>query len=893
MPYTLNGIGTHYYGRRNVSRVNGTCPHCNRWAVLTSYDTRECFCILFVPIIPLKRYRIQNECGACARHYRSALHTFNEQLRTVVDPLRAAVARSPRQQETQIALARALIDFGMIVEAEKAAIDAVAQLPHDVPLNTLAADLAAARGDFESATPYYRSAAAAAPQDAATRLAFGGNLLDRHLFAEAARELEAARQLAPTHPPVLSLLARSYEAQSRWAEALDLLDRVRSAEPDAAEDEELLTRIRTCKEALGYPLSDEERKAGRSWWPWRRKGRGATPIGQVPIRWRPALLAVGGLTVVIVAGAAAVGYWQQNHVPVWFDNGLGTSVSVSVDGEAFTLPPGPPVQRRLAPGPHAIVVSTARGEVERYEAQVARQPLWHALDSSDFYVYNVSEAHVYRQESVAYSANANLRTHAETFVGFERFRRYSGIDFIFSPPPDSIRASSSTTAVSKTALTVASDVDYNGLATVRYAEGDRQGAERALRKALSFAPCHTGARRNLVSLLRISGRVDESVSEAQSWIGGCPDAGVEAHRAYQDGVLEGGGRAQLVAEYTHRLSERPSDAASHYLLGRVVDDPERSLRQQEEAIRLDPRLAWAHLALAYDLMALERYGEAAATLGQALQIPDHDSDTPYLYAVAAVGAGELDGAARRLVPVRREHADYDAVWNGRWLVTLARRDWAAANRQLQERAADGDKSPRALEALWNRRVELLRAQRLFGQLDPLLASASSPKTQAAIVRFERLMEDGRYAQAAAWFDQELAREASTPAMYRLYAAAGLLLAGDSRAASERLHAAMAEGPPGRDLEGDAFTALAEALAGRGRDEDVLRAARRAHFIRLKDAYFLLGARALAQGDIPRARRLFQTSARACVDLGFPLEAAQRLSSAPHAPVRTAAADPSD
>ena len=41
------------------------------------------------------------------------------------------------------------------------------------------------------------------------------------------------------------------------------------------------------------------------------------------------------------------------------------------------------------------------------------------------------------------------------------------------------------------------------------------------------------------------------------------------------------------------------------------------------------------------------------------------------------------------------------------------------------------------------------------------------------------------------------------------------------------------------------------------------------------AYFLLGARAAALGDPARARRLFQASARTCLDLGFPLEAAQR------------------
>jgi tetratricopeptide (TPR) repeat protein len=392
----------------------------------------------------------------------------------------------------------------------------------------------------------------------------------------------------------------------------------------------------------------------------------------------------------------------------------------------------------------------------------------------------------------------------------------------------------------------------------------------------------------MVTLLRITDRADEAARDAQRWIAECPDAGVEAHRAYQDAVLQGGGRARLVAEYAERRAQRPSEAASHYLLGRVIDDPERSLTEQQEAIRLDPRLAWAYVALAYNLMALERYPEAAAALNEVLKNPAHDPMTPYLYAVAAVGAGELEDAVKRLPPVARTHADHESVWNARWLLTLALRQWPAAIALLRERSAGGDNSPEEKQAIWSRRVELLRAQRLFSDVDPLLASTVSPKPHAAIIRFERLMEEGRYGEAAAWFDQALAKEPAAPSIYRLYAAAGLLLGGERRGAFERLQAAVAEGgaSAGKDVDQRAFAALAAALGGRGSDEDALRAARHGHFMRLKDAYFLLGARAAALGDQARARRLFQTSARACLDLGFPLEAAQRLASVPGAVSRT-------
>jgi len=888
MPYTVNGIGTHYYGRRNVSQANGTCEQCHRWSTLSSYDTRECFCLLFIPLIPLRRFRIQNDCGSCRRHYRMSLAAFQQRLDTTVNPLRTAVRRAPRDPEAHLQLVRALIGFGVLVEAEQAAADAVAQLPNDVQLNRLGADLAAARGDFAAATPFYQRAASAAPQDATARLALGGNLLDRSLFDEAARELEAARQLAPADPVVLSLLAKSYESLSRWSEALDLLERLRSGNPAAATDEDLLARIRKCKEALQYPLSEDERKAGRRWWPWRARARAGVPAGGVKIGWRPALLLAGGVAVVLGGGAGATAYWQQNHVPVWFDNGLATPVSVSVDGDVFALPPGPPVKRRLAPGAHAVVVSTERGELERHQAEVARQPLWLALESPDFYVYDVAEAHIYRQETVGYSSTESLRTHSEAFIGFERFRHYSGVDYLFEPPPSSISVGSAAVVTMKTSLTVATDVDYNGLANLRFSEGRKDEAERALHKALSLAPCHANAHRNLITVLRLSARSDQAVTSAQQWIAQCPDAGVEGHRAYQDVVLEGGGRARLVAEYAERRAQRPADAASHYLLGRVMDDPELSLPEHQEAIRLDPRLAWAYVALAYDLMALERYPEAAAALAQALQNPAHDPTTPYLYAVAAVGARDLEAASKRLTAVTRAHADYEAVWNARWLLALARQQWPAASALLQERSAAGDNSPEEKQVMWSRRAELLRAQRLYSQLDPLLASPASPKPQAAIVRFERMIEEGRYAEAAAWYDEALAKEPATPPIYRLYAAAGLLLAGDRREASQRLRAVLADdrAPSRMDVDNDAFAVLAVALDGRGSDEEVLRVARHGHFMRLRDAYFMLGARAAARGDQTRARQHFHTSARASLDLGFPLEAAQRLASAAEAPAGT-------
>lgn len=69
----VNGIGTTYYGKKNLQTRPGPCPHCGRDVPLKSYDTRTWFVIFLIPIIPLKRLRILDYCSACTRHYAMAI----------------------------------------------------------------------------------------------------------------------------------------------------------------------------------------------------------------------------------------------------------------------------------------------------------------------------------------------------------------------------------------------------------------------------------------------------------------------------------------------------------------------------------------------------------------------------------------------------------------------------------------------------------------------------------------------------------------------------------------------------------------------------------------------------------------------------------------------------
>ncbi len=68
MPHVVNGIGTWYYGKRNLQTHQGVCRACQRITTLSTYDTRLYVVVLMVPIIPLGRKRIIDQCAACSRH---------------------------------------------------------------------------------------------------------------------------------------------------------------------------------------------------------------------------------------------------------------------------------------------------------------------------------------------------------------------------------------------------------------------------------------------------------------------------------------------------------------------------------------------------------------------------------------------------------------------------------------------------------------------------------------------------------------------------------------------------------------------------------------------------------------------------------------------------------
>ncbi len=873
MPYTLNGVGTHYYGRRNVSQTQGVCSACGRSATLTSYETRECFCVLFVPLIPLRRWRILDQCSSCRRHRRLPLADFQHELEMRVAPLRDALARAPRDPAAHARLVGELWSLHMTTEAAAAGEAALAAVPADADLLLMVGSLTAARGDSVRAQPLLDRAVELAPTSGPAHAARGRNLLRLGRNSEAATELGTAVRLEPQDLQSLRGMAQALTAEQRWGEGLQAFERLIAARPEAGEERWIRAQMAQCKRGLGYPLSAEERRAARKWWPFG--GRTAAVPAPAAGRGKRVLVLLGGVSAVLVVVVLATAWWNRAHVDVYLDNGTGKTLTARVDDRTIPLPATDgPIKITLSPGDHALAVRAAGGqELESFRATIPADDLFDALDGKRFYVYNVDTRRVYEREQLGYAANAAEQTYRSTLVGLERFFEQRDVDFVFEPAPKEISVDSGSKTTQRTAFN-RTNLTLNELAVALFRDGHPDRAETALRRALRDDPCARQVRGNLISLLQ-SRQAEALESEARAWVTECPDDPIEPHRALQEAEIALGKRQRAIEEYGRRLAERPSDATAHYLYGRLLEDPELSLPHHREALRLDPKLVWAHVALAYDLLALERNREAYVELEQAMQLPDHDNAIVHVLVAAAGIAGETERARAVLAAERKEKGAGASLWRADFDLAVVAGEYDRAEALLRNPALE----PGNDATLWELRARLAELQQRDRDLAALgLEARRDAGTAAAAARLEidRALARGDYAKAATCLRTERTNQNVT-ALDELYTAAAALLAGDRAALRDDLaafDARLADAGDGSDVA--TLRALKAVVADGLAPDAALRAARRSEFTMLAHAYFMLGARAQADGHAAQARAWFARSRDRALDRGFPYVAAAAL-----------------
>lgn len=599
MPYTLNGIGTHYYGSRDVTQREGVCQTCGHAGQLLSYDTRLWFVILFIPVIPLKRLRIIDMCPSCHHHYAVNPEEWESNRQLQVSEGLTKYRTAPTVDGALDTHAR-MLAFHMEKEADAFRAAALVAHPNEPELlRGLASQLQqfsryeTAQGLFDQAfeidpeNPYGRT------QRAMHLLNEPGKLDEVWNLVEFLRQPGAGQIYDLT---ILDLLAQKYQAEGNHERALELLQHLLTEFPSAAEQHEVRKMVAVSEKALGRSTSILPQRQ------FSLKAVLDSKSGKYPPWIRRTVYAAIATSLLLLGLTGLNEYYRRNRT-LHVVSAFAQPVQVSIDD----APPQEVFQRRAFPLPEGRHRIRVTGPVDEQAEIVMTTPFFERWTHDPVWTYNVAGAAFVIRGDLEY---ASVPRPARSTPLEGQFQFVPHVDYPFVTPPRTLRIDNRNSVVKKVSVELESVP-----AAVYLPMLARQAPPEV---ALTYAEGHLLRTPNYQDLLDIyfavcSGEHDqraESFLRAGLWTN---PLSIEWHRTYQRLSQVQTNPQPLIGEYERRLRDNPRDARILYLLARLTPPPD-DVRLLREAHEIDPALGWPSLGLGFHEISNAHWDEAGRWL---------------------------------------------------------------------------------------------------------------------------------------------------------------------------------------------------------------------------------------------------------------------------------------
>jgi hypothetical protein len=632
MPTTVNGVGTHYYGKRNVSVRTAACKACHRVGPLTSYDTRLWFVVVFVPVIPLGRKRIIDYCSACSRHYSAGADAYEQAKQLQTSAALEEFRREPTA-DTALAAHAQLLTFHEHDQAAQLRGAALEMFPGHAGLRIGLAQQLQQVSSYEESARLFQEAHALAPADPDARagVAFRkmneGDLDGARALLDFLEEPGAGRQhnLGP-----LDVLASCYQRARRHEEALELAAVLLRELPHVGNQYKFRAFVRKSEKALRRPESILPKQPFSLGGLFRSKDSPYAP-------WQRAVAIGDAVLLLLAAGLAVNNEYIRRHRTLYVANALGAPVQVAVDG-------GPAVavaslgKLEVAEGPHTVSV---RGPVEETHQVNLEAGYFDRWFKTPGWVLNPGGEAVLGEVEHVYAANPPPGRQ-RVIVG-QTFFSGPDYDYLFEPAPNSLSVDNKNKVVQKTELAWVQGRDADAFQAAM--AGDRAAALEFARRRLKRNP----ADRPLLKAYLNHADDEDELPRARELLSSRLDArpiNVPWHRAYQSLAEGDTPEAELRAQYDRSLAAEPKSAALLYLRGRIEPDAARQEDYYRRAADADGKLAWPWVGLAALAEGRGQWPEALAAVARAKERQPEDTELlDDLAHTARLASGEAEKVA--------------------------------------------------------------------------------------------------------------------------------------------------------------------------------------------------------------------------------------------------------
>jgi len=634
MPHTVNGCGTWYYGKKNEQQYMGHCGSCGKFTALRSYDTRLYVVALFIPIIPLVRRRIIEECAICRRHRVLSLSQWQEARRRIEQAIEAY-----RQGGRKRDLAQETLAACMGVRDQENFLLFSKEVERDHPQDaSLLMVLATCHGMFNRTGDAERLALASLQFDDLdeTREFIAQCMLQQVRPSDAEPYLRhIIDEGIPDRVDNLYHLAQVYQAKGEHEKALEVFDHCVAITPQIAEDATFTALRETSERKRGTSTPVDASATVK-----KVKRRAAVSRGK---RLAPTVLALGAICYVAVCWL-----WGLNRT-VYLVNGVGIPYTVRLDGKEYAVPAYGATPVAVVEGALTVEIVDAPEGIEQ-ETVTVYTSLFGRPFNDDTFVINADGAAVLRRVEVWYGDDPNiLPSPTENYLAGKTFYRLEGIDYPFEDFPDTIELPSRNARVTRDGIFV---VDPGGklLPSMAFrALADDLGTDtlaEVLRRHVLMDP----KRAALLALLEENMDAESFLAFLRPNLAKRPIL-IEWHRAYQNIMDKLGREAELEQEYDALLASENTPELM-YLTARVSSDPDRSIALCEQAAGGDAPFQYAQYWLCGYHLANGAFSQAARYALEASAAEWNDPSVEVLCRRALLANGDFEKVLELVRPAK-------------------------------------------------------------------------------------------------------------------------------------------------------------------------------------------------------------------------------------------------
>ena len=629
MPQTINGIGTSYYGKKNLETDIGTCESCGHQGELHSYETGYYFVFLYIPIIPLGRKQIFDFCPRCSRHRVMPVEEWKVLKQQVIDESTAKLAENMDDPEAAVSHLQTLTAFHQVEEARELTGAIEGTHGGDVDVQLFLGSWHDIYGNSQDADRCFERAFQLDPKHPGCIRAHGVGLIEKGQIDEAKTVLQPLEPPSPDYDPaVFFMLASGYQEKKDHAGAMEVFQLIADTTPQFKKEK-----------WFRQPVQASEKMLGKS--------------GGESILPRHSILKSKALWAVAIAALLLIGlfWWNRhlaNHQKIFVVNANSCPIEVVVDdGEPIHMSSRSHAQFTLPEGTHTVKVLKPK---QLAESTFTLSKGWfERFFSKKTYVLDPTETAIVYVQTTTYVRKPAKPTTPDrfTYKAGQLLHEANGIDYPFERFPHEIEMESQTIERQRIDfLEPAPDILEAPELNLSVEDVDK-----IFRRCIKLQPDNLDYLKEYFRFSLNHQRVQKYVALLKEHHKYRP-VEIQIHRLYQQQVAVSGEKTteQLKDDYDKLIEQEKDNPDLLYLRGRLESDTKKVDVYSERALKLDPNHAFSLFSKAFCFHTRGEFQDAKRVMDRVIKSHPNDEFFKNFYRDVVLAAGtdrEIDAVNGR------------------------------------------------------------------------------------------------------------------------------------------------------------------------------------------------------------------------------------------------------